>query len=157
MRRETPGYFGIGIYNPKRQVNVGTLWRSAASLGASFTFQIGSRYERQASDTCVAYRLLPHYEYATPDEFFANIPRACVPVAVELDDRSVPLETFAHPASAVYLLGAEDSGIPASVMDRCASVVQLPGEFCLNVAATRTVVIYDRVAKPQRVVVRSAA
>lgn len=34
------GYFGIGIYNGKNTANIGTLWRSAAILGANFIFTI---------------------------------------------------------------------------------------------------------------------
>ena len=37
------GYFGIGIINPKSKTNVGSLWRSANILGASFIFTIGKR------------------------------------------------------------------------------------------------------------------
>ena len=32
------GYFEIGIYNGKTEVNMGTLWRSAYQLGASGIF-----------------------------------------------------------------------------------------------------------------------
>ena len=44
---ESPGYFGIGIYQAKRFENVGVLWRGAYQLGASFIFTIGKRYRRQ--------------------------------------------------------------------------------------------------------------
>ena len=33
-------YFGIGIYKPKTQENIGSLWRTAYILGASFIFFI---------------------------------------------------------------------------------------------------------------------
>lgn len=36
-------YFGIGIFNAKTADNVGTLWRSAYQLGASFIFTVGER------------------------------------------------------------------------------------------------------------------
>jgi tRNA (guanosine-2'-O-)-methyltransferase len=42
------GYYGIGIENVKTAENVGTLWRSAYILGASFIFTIGKRYKKQA-------------------------------------------------------------------------------------------------------------
>ena len=32
---EKRGYFGIGIMNPKTEMNVGSLWRSANILGAT--------------------------------------------------------------------------------------------------------------------------
>ncbi len=34
------GYFGIGIIHGKNSENLGTLWRSASILGASFIFTI---------------------------------------------------------------------------------------------------------------------
>lgn len=148
--RETPGYFGIGIYNPKREVNMGTLWRTADALGAAFTFQIGGRFKRQPSDTTAAYRHVPHFVHESLDDFFAAIPHACVPVAVELDDRATALASFTHPASAVYLLGAEDGGLPPAALNRCAAIVQLPGRYCINVAVAGSIVMYDRAAKPIR-------
>lgn len=37
------GYFGIGIFHGKSSENLGTLWRSAAILGADFIFTIGKQ------------------------------------------------------------------------------------------------------------------
>lgn len=48
------GYFGIGIYNPKTETNMGTLWRSAYNFGADFIFTIGMRYKKMGSDTAKA-------------------------------------------------------------------------------------------------------
>lgn len=39
------GYFGIGIYKPKTNTNIGTLWRSVFQLGAAYIFVIGQRSE----------------------------------------------------------------------------------------------------------------
>ena len=40
------GYFGIGICGGKTSENLGTLWRSAWQLGASYCFVIGSRFKK---------------------------------------------------------------------------------------------------------------
>jgi tRNA(Leu) C34 or U34 (ribose-2'-O)-methylase TrmL len=141
------GYFGIGIYNPKFPSNMGTLWRSATILGASYTFQVGDRFRRECTDTIKAWRHVPHIVYSDADAFFAAQPYDSQVVAVELDDAATPVESFVHPDRAVYLLGAEDSGIPRKVLDRCQAVVQLPGVFCMNVSAAGSVVMYDRHAK----------
>ncbi|MFV1872286.1 MAG: TrmH family RNA methyltransferase [Oleiphilus sp.] len=45
------------------------------------------------------------------------------------------------------LLGAESSGLPNKVFERCHSLIKLPGEFSLNVASAGSIVIYDRVSK----------
>ena len=146
-RADRTGYFGVGIVNPKTTENVGTLWRSAASMGAAFTFQIGGRLRRQASDTTKAWRLLPHYELPDVQTFRAMIPHDCIPVAVELTADAVPLSEYQHPERAIYVLGAEDNGIPKAVMDLCAHTVILPGRYCLNVAVAGSVLMYDRCAK----------
>lgn len=146
-RDERTGYFGIGIYSPKREQNVGTLYRSAASMGASMTFQVGGRFQPQCSDTTKAYRMMPHFEFADDEQLLATRPYGAQLVVVELHDEAVPLATFEHPRNAIYLLGAEDNGVPARLITAAQHVVQLPGEFCLNVATAGSIVLYDRVAK----------
>ena len=41
---------------------------------------------------------------------------------------SQPLMTYTHPERAVYLLGAEDFGLPEDVIASCDDVIQLPGD-----------------------------
>jgi len=141
------GFFGIGIQNTKTEQNIGTLWRSANIMGASFIFTIGKRYKKQASDTMATYRHIPLYHYDTFDSFYNSIPYDCRLVAVELDENSVPISKFIHPERAVYLLGAEDSGITKEALLKSHSIVQLPGERCLNVAVAGSIVMFDRISK----------
>jgi tRNA G18 (ribose-2'-O)-methylase SpoU len=140
------GFCGIGVYHPKTAINVGTLWRTAHALGASWMFTVGRRYERQAADTSKAWRHLPLFNFATLDDLCAHLPYSCPLVGVELDERAVSLAEFSHPERACYLLGAEDHGLPPGVLDRCHAVIQLPGAHCLNVAVAGSIVLYDRVA-----------
>lgn len=144
------GYFGIGIFQPKRSVNVGTLWRTAHSFGAAFTFQIGQRFQKQPSDTSWAYKNIPHYTYDSIDSFFANTPYSSPVVAVELSDSAREIKYYNHPDTAVYLLGSEDTGLPQNVLDKCHQIVQLPGDFCLNVAVAGSIVMYDRINKGKK-------
>ena len=141
------GYFGIGIFHGKTEANVGTLWRSAAILGADFIFTIGRRYRHQCSDTMKAPRHIPLYNYADYDDFFRHLPWNCPVIAVELADNAVPLERFEHPERCVYLLGAEDHGLPESILCRCRDTVQLIGDYCMNVATAGSIVMYDRAVK----------
>lgn len=141
------GYYGIGIVGSKTPLNVGTLWRSAGILGAQFIFTAGKRYPRQASDTINAWKHIPLFEFESGEALFENIPHGCVPVAVEIDGRARPLSRYTHPERAVYILGAEDTGVPPRVLDRCRDVVQIPGAHSLNVAVAGSIVLYDRVAK----------
>lgn len=141
------GFFGIGIVGSKTPLNVGTLWRSAGILGAAFVFTAGRRYPQQASDTIKTWKHTPFFEFDDADALFHAIPKGCVPIAVEMGERSKPLQNFVHPERAVYILGAEDTGVPKRVLDRCAYVVSIPGSHSLNVAVAGSIVLYDRVAK----------
>ena len=129
----TRGYFGIGIYGAKYGSNVGTLWRSAHLMQAGFIFTIGRRYTPVPSDTHKSWRQVPLFEYDTFDQFRAALPKGARLVGVELTGGSIPLPEYTHPACAVYLLGAEDHGLPQEVLDACDDVVQIPSANSLNV------------------------
>ena len=141
------GFCAIGIEGTKTETNVGTLWRSAHSLGADFIFTIGKRYKRQSSDTTKAWKHLPLWHFNNVDELLDHSPHDCPLIGVELMDTAHPLETFAHPERAIYLLGAEDRGLSDRAISRCHSFVQFKSDFCLNVASAGTVVLYDRQTK----------
>ena len=141
------GYFGIGIFNGKNTQNIGTLWRSAAILGADFIFVIGHRYQKQCSDTMKTPRHIPLYTYKNADDFFAHIPYDCPVVAVELDENSIMLDEYQHRERCIYLLGAEDNGINKDVLARCKETVQIQGDYCYNVAVAGSIVMYDRGVK----------
>ncbi len=143
------GYYGIGIYNGKNSQNIGTLWRSAAILGADFIFTIGRRYKKQCSDTMKTPRHIPLFNYVDWDDFFKHVPYDCPVVAIELDDSSVPLEKYYHRERCIYLLGAEDNGIPKDILKRCKETVQLAGDYCYNVAVAGSIVMYDRKVKQE--------
>lgn len=141
------GYFEIGIYNTKTPANLGTLWRSAFQLGAAGIFTIGKRYPRQASDTIKAYRHVPLREYADVETFLAAQPYDCPIVAVEMGGRSLP--GFSHPERAIYLLGAEDHGLPEALLRRCQHTVAIPAQRTesFNVAVAGSLVMFDRQTK----------
>ena len=141
------GYFGIGIFNTKNTQNIGTLWRSAAILGADFIFVIGHRYQKQCSDTMKTPRHIPLYTYKDADDFFEHVPSGCPVVGIELDDDSIMLNEYSHRERCIYLLGAEDIGLTEAVRRRCKELVQIPGDYCFNVSVAGSIVMYDRVSK----------
>ena len=142
------GYFAIGIENPKKSCNIGTLFRSAASMGASYIFTIGKRYQHQNSDTCKSYRHIPLFHYDSVEEFINSVPKDCHLIGVELDAFSFPLTGFCHPERAIYLLGAEDKGLSEEVTRYCERIVEiLYCSHCLNVSVAGSIVMYDRVRK----------
>lgn len=141
------GFYGIAVYHPKHDANVGGLWRSADAYGAAFTATVGRRYQTmQASDTTKSRLHTPLHHYRDIDDLIEHLPHACQLVGVELDPRAVQLDEFQHPERALYLLGAEDHGLPQSVIDRCHHLVQVPSavSWSLNVATAGSIVAYHR-------------
>ena len=144
---KSQGYFGVGVIGAKTQANVGTLWRSAYQLGASFLFTIGQRYRAQSTDTVKAPTRIPLFELNDWEAFAKFAPRGARWVAVEMG--GVPLEEFEHPHDAIYILGSEDNGVPNSVVRSCHHVVSLDCEryASYNVAVAASLVMYDRMTK----------
>lgn len=141
------GYFEIGIFHGKTPANVGTLWRSAYQMGAAGIFTIGRRYPKQASDTVQAYRHIPLRDYANFDDFLAALPYDCPLIGVEMGGKT--LGKFTHPERGIYLLGAEDHGLPPDVVARCHRLVSLPSirSNSYNVSVAGSLVMYDRMMK----------
>ena len=137
------GYFGIGVYHPKTTENIGTLWRSAHNFGADFIFTIGERYKKQPSDTTKAERHIPLFNYSDWDDFMSALPKESDLVFVEQADGAVDLNSFSHPERAIYVLGAEDEGVPIELM-RGHRKVQIDTPMCLNVAVAGSIVMYSR-------------
>jgi len=143
------GYFGIGIYHTKTEANVGTLWRSAFLFNAAFVFTIGRRYSKQASDTQKTWRSIPLWHFTDIDDWREHTPYDCQVVGVELAEGAIALPVFRHPKRAIYLLGAEDHGLPPAVLTLCQYVVQIPTgkPYSMNVATAGSILMYDRFCK----------
>ena len=138
-------YFEIGIYHPKSADNVGTLLRTAYQLGAAGIFTIGQRYKTRPSDPYKVPRHIPLRNYADFDVFLACKPVGALLVGVEQD--GILLSDFGHPPQAVYLLGAEDYGLPGHVIQKCQTIVSLEAMIrsSYNVAVAGSIVMYHRV------------
>lgn len=141
---KTKGYAGIGLDNPKNDINVGAVMRAAGVYGAAFVAASGKRYKSASSDTAKAYKDIP---LMRPDDVFDLMPFDCVPVAVDLVEGAIPLPEYQHPERAYYIFGAEDGTLGKRVLSRCRDVIYVPTNGCMNLAATVNVVLYDRMAK----------
>jgi len=137
------GYFGIGVYHPKTTENIGTLWRSAHNFGADFIFTIGKRYKKQPSDTTKAERHIPLYEYQTFEDFKEHLPKGCRIVFIEQTEGAINIKDAHHPEAAVYILGAEDYGVPVDLMKGHQKVF-IDTPMCLNVSVAGSIVMFDR-------------
>ena len=138
------GYFEVGIYRAKTPQNVGTLWRSAYQLGAAGIFTIGHRYGHQVSDTLNTPHNIPLRQHDDWAAFMAARPPGAQLVGNEMG--GVALSEFKHPPLAVYLLGAEDTGLPPHVLAACQSVVYIEAARTdsYNVAVAGSLVMYHR-------------
>jgi tRNA(Leu) C34 or U34 (ribose-2'-O)-methylase TrmL len=142
------GYWGIGVYHPKKEHNFGTILRNAYAFGASFVYTIGPRFRLQAADTARAWRHVPVFRYETVDDLLNHLPYSCCLVGIELVEEAIYLPRFSHPERACYLLGAEDYGLPREVIARCDHAIRIPGAaYCLNLATAAAIIMYDRVSK----------
>lgn len=139
------GFACIGLDNPKFGGNVGAAMRAVGCYGADLVVIAGTRFKREATDTCKAWRHVP--VIAGLNDVFDAIPYDCVPVAVDLVDGAVPLPDYAHPERAMYIFGAEDATLGQRILSRCLDRVMVPTRHCMNLAATVNVVLYDRLAK----------
>jgi tRNA(Leu) C34 or U34 (ribose-2'-O)-methylase TrmL len=146
------GYSAVALVNPKTRENVGSVLRAAGCYDASLVVISGMRPDhymgRINTDTQKAYRNIPTLR--VPDVFDA-IPFDCVPIAVDLLEGARSLVDFTHPERAFYIFGPEDGTLGAAITNRCKFKLQVPTKFCMNLAASVNVVLYDRLAKQLRV------
>jgi tRNA(Leu) C34 or U34 (ribose-2'-O)-methylase TrmL len=139
------GFASIGLLRPKDVHNVGGVLRAAHVYGAAMVAIQGDRTPvRSHQDTTKAYRHIP---VVRGGDLFDLCPVGAVPIAVDLVDGAWPLPNFVHPQSAFYIFGPEDGTLGRVTLDRCPFKVMVPTAFCMNLAATVNVVLYDRLAK----------
>lgn len=152
VREVARGFCGIGIYYGKKSANIGTLMRSGFCYGVDFLFTIGHRYKPQCSDTPKSWRSVPMFQFMDFVDFKNHLPLEAQLVAIEQHPLAHDLNThFVHPERAVYLLGAEDNGIPESVLAQCKTIVQIPHvAMCLNVATAGSTILFDRFSKQNK-------
>ena len=109
------GYTGLGVYKIKTTDNMGTLIRSAFFLGANMAFTIEKRYKKQPTGTNVE-KHFPVLHFNSFEELKDSLQPDCQIVFCELSSKASSLEKFCHPERAMYILGAEDHGIPEEMM-----------------------------------------
>lgn len=141
------GFAAIALVNPKTPDNIGGVLRAAGCYGASLVVLGGPRPERLSrlqTDTQKAWRHIPHLLVS---DVFDALPFETVPIAVDLLDGAKALPRYRHPERAFYVFGPEDGTLGPEVTARCRDKIVIPTKFCMNLAATVNVVLYDRIAK----------
>jgi|CXWL01.1.fsa_nt_gi tRNA(Leu) C34 or U34 (ribose-2'-O)-methylase TrmL len=130
------GWFGIALYEPKIEANLGGVVRSAHVFGAAFVALIGQRYKHLSSDTTMAHRSLPILYFRDWRLFTETM--AHYPIVTVECGTGIALQEFQHPQQAIYVLGGEDRTLP--VRGDCA--VHLDTKYCLNLASCASIVMY---------------
>lgn len=141
------GFACIGLVNPKSLANMGGALRAAGCYEASLVAISGprpARISRMVTDTMKAYRSIPTQ---LVDDVFDALPYDCVPIAVDILPGALPLPEYRHPERAFYIFGAEDATLGKAITSRCRDAIIVPTSYCMNLAATVNVVLYDRLAK----------
>ena len=139
------GFSAIGLIRPKDKHNVGSVLRAASCYESSMVAIQGSRVQiKNSADTVKTYRHMP---VLRGDCIFDMAPYGASPVAVDLVDDAVSMVDFNHPQSAFYIFGPEDGTLGKSITSRCEHKIYIPTKYCMNLAATVNVVLYDRLAK----------
>jgi tRNA G18 (ribose-2'-O)-methylase SpoU len=143
----------IAAWNISKEHNVGSLVRTAHAVAAEEVVLVGGReWNVEAARTAEHYTTvtrLPDLQ-AFRDHLTAGGWRL---VAVELDDRAVPLFEAEYPERPCFLLGAELGGVPAELLDEAGLIVQIPQWGLvpsLNLAVAGSIVLYDCLAKLHR-------
>ncbi|MCP4761327.1 MAG: RNA methyltransferase [archaeon] len=138
------GYFGIGVYRPKTSYNIGTLWRSAFQMGASFIFTIEKRYKKQASDTYKTINHIPLLHFESFSSFRTSV--NCPIIGIEFEENSMPIKDFSHLKKCTYLLGSEDNGLPKKIIEQLQGCISLPSvrTQSYNVAVSGSLVMFHR-------------
>lgn len=145
----------IGLVNPKSPTNVGGIMRAAGCYRADEVRYTGKRYplaaknrgEQYNTDTKRASLSIP---LIGVDCLLEGLDEDMQVICVDLVEGAIPLPQFSHPSKAIYLFGPEDGTIDQALIDRADAVVYVPTVGCMNLASSVNVLLYDRLAKGER-------
>ena len=138
---------GIGLDNPKTPKNIGSVMRAAGCYGADLVVQSGRRCRPGRTDTGKQWRHIPLIQ---ADDLRAMVPYGCVPIAVDLIPGAICLTDYRHPKRAFYIFGPEDGTLGRRITSWCKDTIYIPTAYCMNLAATVNVVLYDRMLKKMK-------
>jgi tRNA(Leu) C34 or U34 (ribose-2'-O)-methylase TrmL len=147
----TNGDVIIVLLRPKFEMNVAQVVRAAACFGVQKVELCQPQYQpasgRKGDRKPRPLRMKEYRSVQMEAVPFMPLPAGYTPVAVEYIGDAETLWSFEHPARALYLFGPEDGSIEHAVLEQCQHVVQIPSRFCLNLAASVNIVLYDRMCK----------
>jgi len=150
----------IGLINPKSPENVESVMRLSGNFSVNGVYYSGSRYPRAAklkpctvdmsrkvSKSIPLIQVANFIDVPIVDDSIIEIQDDLKIVCVEFAENAILLPEYQHPKNALYIFGPEDSTISQQLIDRADDVVYIPTVSCMNLSATVSVVLYDRLAK----------
>ena len=141
----------IMLLRPKFEINVAHIVRAAACFGVTTVEICEPRYipatGRKGDRKPRPLRMKEYRDVQINMAHALPLPEDYTAVAVEFIGDAEPLWKFEHPARALYVFGPEDGSIETGVLEQCREVVRIPSRFCLNLAASVNIVLYDRMCK----------
>lgn len=145
----------IGLVNPKSPENVEAVMRLAGNFSVNSVYFSGGRYPRAAKLKPCTVDMSRKVSLNIPltqvtdftDDPVVDMSADLKIVCVEFVENAILLPEYQHPNNALYIFGAEDSTISQQLIDRADDVVYIPTVSCMNLSATVSVVLYDRLAK----------
>lgn len=118
-------------HNIRSTENVGSLFRTADSLGIAKIWLSG--YTAVPPDPKIAKvalgaeKVVPFEAFASIDDVFERCKTLNLPVyALELAPNAIRLDEFVPLKAMALLLGTERTGIPPSLLERCAGIIYIP-------------------------------
>ena len=141
LDRDSAPAAGLALWHVGDPGNVGTLARAADALGPAFL---------ALSDGCAdptgpkALRASAGALFRVPLARFDDAPGRWTALVPE---GGTPLHELVLDVPVVFVLGAERTGLPDAVLERCDDVVsipQAPSAESLNVAMAGTIALYER-------------
>ena len=141
----------IGLTNPKSPENVSSVMRAAGNFCVDSVFYTGDRYPRAVllnpDIPKMSRKVSQGIPLSSVDCLIKIAPETMKIICVEFAVNAVPLPEYQHPLDAFYIFGPEDGTIGQDVIDKADTVVYVPTNGCMNLAATVNVVLYDRLSK----------
>jgi tRNA G18 (ribose-2'-O)-methylase SpoU len=137
--------------------NVGAIFRLADAVGVKKIYLCGgtetppnSKIKKASVNTWqwISWEYVPTTIEAI-EKVRKEIPNITV-VAVELDKKSVPYDSFNYQLPVALIVGHETTGSPQEVLEKCDAIVELPMlgiNTSLNVMVSLGIVLYKVVEK----------
>lgn len=131
--------------------NVGALFRLADAFGVTKIWLSGYTPrppdEKIAKTALGAQEWVPFVSCVSIDEVFVRLAAEGIPCfALERVPSALALPSVPEEARLALLLGTETTGIPASLLERCAGVIQIPQvgrKESVNVAMAAAVAVWE--------------